>query len=260
MPEKQRFLTITEAAEFLHVSETSLRRWTRSGKLRCFRVGGRNERRFLIEDLLAFMPTAPVPSEPQLAESETLSAPVSQERHICLFFRNQDEQWHMMRPYLVEHLGAGMPVLYLQDSTSPERLRELLRAEGLPVDDLIDRGVLRIPPPEEAYLLTGRFDPQRMLAFIESAILGAQAAGYDRVFITGEMTWSLPNAPGAEGMMHYEALLNPLVEKYPGVTIVCQYDLRRFDGASVLDALRTHPSVHVPSGRLPGFYGLRAAN
>ena len=256
MPEKQRFLTITEAAEFLHVSETSLRRWTNSGKLRCFRVGGRNERRFLIEDLLAFMPTAPAPSEGQVAESETLSAPVSQERHICLFFHHQDEQWHMIRPYLVEHLGAGVPVLYWHDSASPERLRELLRAEGLPVDDLIARGVLRILPPEETYLLTGRFDAQRMLAFMESAILGAQASGYDRVFITGEGSNRLPNAPGVEGMMHYEALLNPLVEKYPGVTIVCQYDLRRFDGASVLDTLLTHPSVHVPSGRVPGFYGL----
>src|SRR2546430_12840832 len=130
----------------------------------------------------------------------------------------------------------------------------------MPVNGLIERGLWRIIPPAQAYLLTGRFDAQRMLAFMESAILAALAAGYDRVFLTGEMTWSLPNAPGAEGMMHYEALLNPLVEKYPGVTIVCQYDLRRFDGASVLDALRTHPSVHVPSGRLPGFYGLRAAN
>src|SRR6266487_2431543 len=182
MLEKQRFLTIAEAAEFLHVSETSLRRWTNSGYLRCFRVGVRGERRFLVEDLL--------------------------------------------------------------------------RAEGLPVDDLIGRGLLRIIPPDQAYLLTGRFDAQRMLAFMESAILAALAAGYHRVLLTGEMTWSLPNAPGAGGMMDYEALLNPLVDKYPEVTIVCQYDLRRFDGPSVLDALLTHPSVHVASRQVAGFYGL----
>jgi DcmR-like sensory protein len=97
-----------------------------------------------------------------------------------------------------------------------------------------------------------------MVAFMESAILAALAAGYDRVFLTGEMTWSLSNAPGAEGMMHYEALLNPLVDKYPAVTIVCQYDLKRFDGPSVLDALLTHPSVHIPSGRIAGFYGSEA--
>jgi excisionase family DNA binding protein len=251
MSEKQRFLTITEAAEFLQVSETSLRRWTNSGKLRCFRVGGRSERRFLKEDLLAFMRTINL----QL-EAETTSDTISEERHICLFFVNQDEQWQMMRPYLIEHLGKSVPVLYIQDSTPVERIVELLNSEGLSTGDLFKSGLLRILKPEEAYLLTGRFDAQRMVAFMESAILGALAAGYDRVFLTGEMTWSLPNAPGAESMMEYEALLNPLVDKHPGVTIVCQYDLKRFDGPSVLEALLTHPSVHVPGGRVAGFYGL----
>jgi len=256
MPEKQRFLTIGEAAQFLNVSEVSLRRWTNSGKLRCFRVGGRSERRFLQEDLLAFMQTMNLQPEPPVTETETNTDTLSEERHICLFFVNQDEQWQMMRPYLLEHLGTGVPVLYIQDSTPPGRLKELLHAEGLPVNDLITRGLLRILPPEDAYLLTGRFDDQRMLAFMESAILGALAAGYNRVFLTGEMTWSLQNAPGSESMMHYESLLNPVVDKYPGVTIVCQYDLKRFDGPSVLDALLTHPSVHVSSGRVAGFYGL----
>ncbi|SRR6266566_3196689 len=256
MTEKQRFLTIAEAAEFLHVSETSLRRWTNSGNLRCFRVGVRGERRFQVEDLLEFVASGKVQQEPPSIASEIGNNPASLERHICLFFRNLDEQWQMMRPYLLDHLGTRVPVLYIQDGTPPERLLELLRAEGLPVDELIANGLLRILPPEQAYLLTGRFDAQRMLAFMESAILAALAAGYDRVFLTGEMTWSLPNAPGAEGMMHYEALLNPLVDKYPGSTIVCQYDLRRFDGPSLLDALLTHPSVHVSRGRVAGFYGL----
>ena len=258
MSEKQRFLTIAEAAAFLHVSETSLRRWTNSGNLRCFRVGVRGERRFLAEDLLEFVASWKVQQELVSTASGIVADTVSPERHICLFFVNQDEQWQMMRPYLLEHLGKGVPVLYIQDSTPSERLIKLLRAEGLAVDDLFARGLLRIIPPDQAYLLTGRFDAQRMLAFMESAILAALAAGYDRVFLTGEMTWSLPNAPGAGGMMHYEALLNPLVDKYPAVTIVCQYDLKRFDGPSVLDALLTHPSVHIPSGRIAGFYGSEA--
>ena len=256
MTEKQRFLTIAEAAEFLHVSETSLRRWTNSGNLRCFRVGVRGERRFLVEDLLEFAASGKTQQEPPSTASGIIANTVAQERHICLFFRNQDEQWQMMRPYLVEHLEANVPVLYIQDSTPPERLMELLRAEGLPVDDLIARGLLRIIPPDQAYLLTGRFNAQRMLAFMESQILAALAAGYQRVFLTGEMTWSLPNAPGAEGMMDYEALLNPVVDKYPEATIVCQYDLRRFNGPGLLDALLTHPSVHVAGRRVAGFYGL----
>src|SRR5207249_5446685 len=48
-------LDIREAAAFLRVSETSLRRWTNAGRLRCLRIGGRRERRFRREDLLALL-------------------------------------------------------------------------------------------------------------------------------------------------------------------------------------------------------------
>ncbi|OLC08841.1 MAG: hypothetical protein AUH41_07175 [Gemmatimonadetes bacterium 13_1_40CM_66_11] len=51
----QDLLDIKEAAAFLRVSETSLRRWTNAGRLRCFRIGGRRERRFRRADLEAFL-------------------------------------------------------------------------------------------------------------------------------------------------------------------------------------------------------------
>src|ERR1700686_1384449 len=103
MSEKQRFLTISEAAEFLHVSEISLRRWTNSGKLRCFRVGGRNERRFLVEDLIAFMPPEDIQPEQQANEAEAASENTTDytERHISLFFRDAEEQWQLLRPYII---------------------------------------------------------------------------------------------------------------------------------------------------------------
>jgi len=70
------------------------------------------------------------------------------------------------------------------------------------------------------------------------------------------MTWALEVGLDAEQLKTYEVLLNPMVEKYPAATIVCQYDLGRFDGPSVLDALLSHPLVQIPLGRVPGFYGL----
>jgi excisionase family DNA binding protein len=258
MQNKQRFLTISDAAEFLHVSEVSLRRWTNSGKLRCFRVGGRNERRFLVEDLIAFMPSASTQLEQQIDEIEAVgdNATDYTERHISLFFRNHEEQWQLIRPYLVDYLSAGAPTIYLHHSTSVEQLMQRLREEGLPLDKLIARGLLRVLPPTQSYLLPGKFDAQRMLDFVETAIVSAVEAGHKRVFLTGEMTWSLQGTLGAEEMMTYEDQLNPLVDKYPEVTIVCQYDLQRFSGDLVLDALLTHPSILVASGRVPGFYGM----
>jgi len=176
MPEKQRFLTIAEAAAFLHVSETSLRRWTNSGRLRSFRVGGRNERRFLMDDLLAFMPATgrqPPLSKQGTAEAQMIPASEAHKRHICLFFLNPDEQWQMLRPYILASLHAHVPVLYIQDGAPHSRVLDLLRTEGLPLEDLIARGLLRVLPPSQTYLLGGSFDAQRMLSFIEAAILGA---------------------------------------------------------------------------------------
>jgi excisionase family DNA binding protein len=255
MQENRRFLTISEAAEFLHVSEVSLRRWTNSGKLRCFRVGGRSERRFLVDDLIAFMPSMDVQVEPlQAVETEAINEIDVAERHISLFFRDQEEKWQMLRPYLVDHLKAGAPAIYLQHRTSSELLMQQLQAEGLPLDKLIARGLLRVLPPSQTYLLTGKFDAQWMLDFIEMTIQAALEAGHKRILMTGELT-SIQGAPGVEEMAHYEAMLNPLVDKYPAVTIVCQYDLKLFTGDVILDALMTHPTILVSSGLAPGFYG-----
>jgi len=48
-------LDVREAARFLRVSETSIRRWTDSGKLKCYRVGEARHRRFTREDLFDFL-------------------------------------------------------------------------------------------------------------------------------------------------------------------------------------------------------------
>src|SRR5216684_1669598 len=57
-------LDIKEAAQFLNVSETSLRRWTNSGRLACVRLGRKRERRFRRADLLAFLEEQPAGAPP----------------------------------------------------------------------------------------------------------------------------------------------------------------------------------------------------
>src|SRR5438445_10688910 len=66
MTQQSELLDIAQAAAFLHVSQMSLRRWTNSGRLPCFRVGGRRERRFRRADLLAFLERTgePAPAPP----------------------------------------------------------------------------------------------------------------------------------------------------------------------------------------------------
>src|SRR5260370_39778661 len=57
--DRDDLLDINQAAQFLNVSETSLRRWTNAGRLTCLRVGRKRERRFRRADLLAFAEEQP---------------------------------------------------------------------------------------------------------------------------------------------------------------------------------------------------------
>lgn len=50
---RRTYLTIPEASEYLSVSQRTLYRWLRDGKLRCFRVG--NITRIAVPDLETFV-------------------------------------------------------------------------------------------------------------------------------------------------------------------------------------------------------------
>src|SRR3982074_2152102 len=94
MTDTNDLLDIGEAARFLNVSETSLRRWTNAGALPCLRVGRRRERRFRRADLLAFMEHQPLranhgesrpadgPSPRGVEDAITLT----QGSHLCGFY------------------------------------------------------------------------------------------------------------------------------------------------------------------------------
>jgi excisionase family DNA binding protein len=55
MSKPKPLLTLDEAATYLAVSKTTLRRWTNDGRLACHRVGPRNERRFVPDVLDSFV-------------------------------------------------------------------------------------------------------------------------------------------------------------------------------------------------------------
>jgi len=47
-------MTSNEVAQFLKVSIVAVRRWSRCGKLKGYRLGGRGDWRYLQQDVLAF--------------------------------------------------------------------------------------------------------------------------------------------------------------------------------------------------------------
>lgn len=51
----ETMLTIRQVADFLHVSMSTVRRWSDCGMLKSYRVGPRGDRRYLRDDVLYFL-------------------------------------------------------------------------------------------------------------------------------------------------------------------------------------------------------------
>jgi excisionase family DNA binding protein len=256
-------LTMQDAADYLSVSKISLRRWTKTGRLRCFRVGVRGERRFSKADLNEFLSTEhaargeSVAGDPTVVGDLQPIAPVPRpvsRNHVSLHFSNQDEQFAMLRPYLLRHVRLGAPMLYIYDSTSPERLMDLIRSVGVDPDELTRRGLLRAVPSSDVYLLGGGFSTAGTLAFLENYVCEMLSGGRSTALVTGEMSWYFSGANGVENILDYERQVNRIAKKHPQVTIICQYSIERFDSAITLGTLCAHPVAELPERTVQAFY------
>jgi len=265
-----QLLTIEEAAQYLKVSKTSLRRWTNSGRLPCHRVGIRRERRFATSDLDRCVES---PASEGVGDSKSLPASAAWASagdhvhadlvHVCSHFSNAEEWWASFRPYLRQHIDGDAPILYIHDTTTRQELIERVRGEGYDVEQLMERGMLRFVHASEAYLRTGpspgSFSATGMIAYLEALILEQRARNYRTVLLSGEMTWSLAGVPGSDELFLYEELLNDLLLKYPGVSAVCHYSTQRFDALKTLEALCQHTVVQMPRRVARGFFVRRSA-
>src|SRR5688572_26613271 len=102
-------LDIEQAARFLNVSETSLRRWTNDGRLACLRVGRRRERRFRRVDLLGFMEQEPA------VQARGDGNPAAAGVHLCGLYSSDVGRVEQAVAFLAEGFRPGT-VSYLVGS------------------------------------------------------------------------------------------------------------------------------------------------
>jgi excisionase family DNA binding protein len=261
MGDKEKLMTISEAADLLKVSKASLRRWSNSGLLKSYRVGSRSERRFKLADLLAFVTTANgTASLLENSRDATAPAPItesitlSQEprRHVCSFYKSPREQWQLFRSHFLDHVRSDARIVYLYHGDS-NRVINWIGSEGLDFEALQENKQLLLLSTAESYSIGGFFNAARMLEFWRNIAAEAKADGIKKLLLTGEMGWANTNLPGHEQIISYEAELDQMMEFYPWITVVCQYPVYQISGVTVYDNLCVHTHVQLPDRLAPCF-------
>lgn len=93
---------------------------------------------------------------------------------------------------------------------------------------------------EKLYYPDGTFSPWKMDENLDAFYRKSQKAGRRNVRATADMVWALKAIPGTEHLMAYESRLNYFIPGKPWISL-CLYNITNFDGATIMNVLRTHP-------------------
>jgi transcriptional repressor of dcmA and dcmR len=239
MTDANDLLDIGGAAQFLHVSEASLRRWTNAGTLPCLRVGRRRERRFRREDLMAFMENQPshsalkgrfptAPSSASLLDGSTILTPGD---HLSGFYGNDLGLATLSVRFIVDGLHEGSMVYVAASPRSIKRITRYLKEKRPSIQRDIAVGKL--------LFCEYRSGPRAQIKEFELHLNKAAAEGTQSFRVFGD-TWEMRKKVSAEKFAEYEAIYDQFIARRFPVVTLCAYDVRKFSGVDLLDALKAH--------------------
>ncbi len=249
-------LTIADAATLLNVSKATIRRWTNQGRLRCSRIGARDERRFRRGDLLDFIKrsetAAPQAAQHRQHHANPAPTQVSSPSHCCIISKDIEEEWTTLGPEVLNNLQQGAQVVVIEDSYRRACLENLLVANGLDKQALLASHSLRCVSIEDSYFLSGTMQWDRAVAFVESTILAAKASGFDRVLVIGAGSWADNDDGVVEELEKYELGLDEMLSRYPGASVLCPYAATQVTSQMMVQAFATHPAMRIQSKTIQG--------
>jgi hypothetical protein len=166
-----------------------------------------------------------------------------QGQHICVLYDTAEEQRTVAAAYIADGLAFGDRCYYVADSAPALRQFQVaLGRVGVDVEQVLRSRAFLEATCDDAHLVDGHFDCERMLAMLNHAVETALNDGFAGLRTCGDMSWLLGDPPGAQQVVEYEALLNQF---FRGVRAcgMCQYDRRRLPDTLLDHALATHSSA-----------------
>ena len=157
--------------------------------------------------------------------------------HLATYFNSEAGRTRIAVPFLREGLALGQPCFLIASGKVLERyIRALEKGAKAELAKARRLGLFATAPTP------GR-TVEEALAFWDERI-GAALSGYGPtlVRIVGDMACVKARFTDVRQMLIFEHQVSAVIKRSPTVA-VCQYDVREFDGPSLLEAIKAHPDV-----------------
>lgn len=160
-------------------------------------------------------------------------------RHVCAFVNSNDEETLVLDPFIRQGIETGDRLLFVVDTQRSGEPVLRLRHLGYDPAALLSAHSLEIRTWADIYLRGGRFDQDDALARLGRFLPGGARP---RIRMWADMGWAAERQADLDALIEFEAKANFIHAHHENV-VICTYDTARFDGAFVVDILRTHPMV-----------------
>ena len=163
-------------------------------------------------------------------------------RHVCAFFRSDDEEYEVLLPFIRDGFDCGDKALHVLNPHQRHGHLRRLATAGIDTAAAEARGQLEVRSNTDTYLPDGRFDQQRMLETFERLAGGDAARGFARSRIVCHMDWASETRMLVDDVIEFESRVNDVWSRHEDM-VICTYQLRHLSGDAVIDVVRTHPMV-----------------
>ena len=162
--------------------------------------------------------------------------------HICLIYKNSDEQFSVLASFFKEGFENSQKCIYVVDENDKQEAVSELIKRGIDIKKMTEAGQFEILTTGETYLKDGYFNPDKMILLLKEAEKKTLEQGYSGLRVTGEPKWALGDAAVSEKLIEYESKVNGI---FPHSKIIglCQYNEICCKHSILVEAIHTHPSV-----------------
>ena len=160
-------------------------------------------------------------------------------RHVCAFVNQRSDQDGVFDSFISQGIDGGDRLLYVVDPAESAAPVNRLRHLGYDAAKLLEHHRCEVHTWTNTYLRDDRFDAAATLELLEHALVRQLSS---RVRIMCDMDWAAGRPGVVDRLIEVEAKVN-FIHAGREHVVICSYDYAKFDGAFIVDVLRTHPMV-----------------